>query len=209
MISAVIFDFDGVIVDSEKIHKKTFEDLLGLSISDERWYIEFAGTGSKRIFSKLIEENNLKLDADSLVEKRMGLFEEYVDQGEIQLMPGIFEFLHLLEKRHIKTAIASGGHSGYIDKIINQYQFVFDFIVSADDIPYRKPDPRVFLYASKNLDVEPEECVVFEDSYSGAQAAIDARMKLVWFQTYPSLIAPKCDLVVKDFVDPKIIDLIL
>ena len=80
----------------------------------------------------------------------------------------------------------------------------FDFILTADDTPYRKPDPKVFLIAAEALNVKPEECLVIEDSYSGCQAARAAGMKLVWFRPHPSMNTPPCDLVAEDFTDKKI-----
>ncbi|MBN1169737.1 HAD family phosphatase [Candidatus Micrarchaeota archaeon] len=204
MIKAVLFDFDGVIVHSEEFHKKTFEELLGISVDENRWFREFAGTGSGKIFARLLKENKIEASIDDLIEKRRLLFDVYVDQGKVPLIPGLKDFMEILKQKNIRTAIASGGHRGYIEKLNNIHGLSFDFVISADDIPYRKPDPKVFLTAAKALDVKPEECLVIEDSYSGAQAAKAAGMKLVWFRPHPSLEAPDCDLVSEDFTDQEI-----
>ena len=208
MIKAVLFDFDGVIVNSEQIHRKTFEELLDLSVDENRWFSEFAGTGSRRIFAKLLKENNITGNIDELVEKRREIFDSYVEKGDVLLVPGLKDFLAYLKGKNIRTAIASGGHRGYIEKLNNLYDLSFDFVLSADDTPYRKPDPKVFLMAAETLGVRPEECLVIEDSYSGCQAAKAAGMKLVWFQPHPSMKAPPCDLVATDFTDEQIKDII-
>ena len=202
MIRAVLFDFDGVIVDSEIIHKKTFQEMLNLEIPVERWYKEFAGTGSRKIFTKLIKENNLEGNVDDLVEKRRAIFNQYVKEGQVPLVPGIKEFLQCLKDKKIKTAIVSGGHRTYIEPLLEMYDLSFDFVVSADDNQYRKPDPKVFLLASDFLNVNPEECLVIEDSYSGAQGARAANMKLVWIRPHISMEPLDCDLIIGDFTDP-------
>jgi HAD superfamily hydrolase (TIGR01509 family) len=206
MIKAILFDFDGVIVDSEKIHMQTFMEILSLDVPENRWYNEFAGTGSRKIFVKLLEENSMNGNLDELVEKRRELFNQYLDR--LEATPGLKEFLQLAKQKQIKTAIVSGGHRGYIEALIDMLGLKFDFIVTADDIPYRKPDPRPFLIAAEKLGVKPEECLVIEDSYSGCQAARSAGMKLAWMKPHDSMNPPECDLVIEDFTNKEMSNLI-
>jgi HAD superfamily hydrolase (TIGR01509 family) len=203
MIKAVLFDFDGVIVKSEEIHRRTFVELMNMEIPSERWFREFAGTGSRKIFRKLLDEKGDEKDVNGLVEERRGMFNGYVEQGKINEMPGLTAFLDLLGEKGIKTAIVSGGHRGYIEKILSMMGISdrFQYVVSADDIPYRKPDPKPFLLAAEELGVKPEECLVVEDSYSGCQAARAAGMKLVWMRPHPAMNAPDCDIAIDDFTD--------
>jgi len=210
MIKAVLFDFDGVIVKSEDVHRKTFMDLMAMEIPQDRWYREFAGTGSRKIFKQLLGEKGQEKDLNGLVEKRRGLFEDYVEAGKIPEMPGLTQFLDSLDAAGIKSAIVSGGHRGYIERLIEMLGISgrFQYIVSADDIPYRKPDPEPFLIAARELGVKPGECLVIEDSYSGCQAARAAGMKLVWMRPYPEMNAPECDLTIEDFTDQKIMQLL-
>jgi HAD superfamily hydrolase (TIGR01509 family) len=206
MIKAVLFDFDGVIVKSEDVHRKTFIDLMTMEIPTERWFREFAGTGSRKIFKKLLDEKGEEKDVSGLVEERRGMFNDYVEQGKIPEMPGLTPFLEGLGAAGIKSAIVSGGHRGYIERLIGMLGITerFEYIVSADDVPYRKPDPEPFLLAAKELGVRPDECLVIEDSYSGCQAARSAGMKLVWMRPYPEMNAPDCDLAIDDFTSPKL-----
>jgi beta-phosphoglucomutase len=206
MIKAVLFDFDGVIVKSEDVHRKTFMDLMAMDIPRERWFREFAGTGSRKIFKRLLDENGQEKDIPGLVEERRGMFEGYVEAGKIPEMPGLTPFLDSLDNAGIKSAIVSGGHRGYIERLIEMLGIAkrFQYIVSADDIPYRKPDPEPFLLAAKALGVKPGECLVIEDSYSGCQAARAAGMKLAWMRPYPGMGAPECDLTIDDFNSPEL-----
>ena len=199
MIKAVIFDFDGVIVDSEKIHKQTFMEVLSIDVPENRWYNEFAGTGSRSIFERLLQENSMDGDPDELVKKRRELFNQYL--GRLEPIAGLRDFLKLLRKKNIKIAIVSGGHSSYIRPLLEMLGIseYFDYIVSADDTKFRKPDPRVFLLASQRFELRPGECLVIEDSYSGCQGARDAGMRLVWMRPEKSMNAPECDFVADDF----------
>lgn len=213
MVKAVLFDFDGVIVRSEPLHMRTFMDLLkpwGVEIQKERWYREFAGTGSGRIFRRLTEEYGIDADVSELVEKRRKMFIEHARSGELEEMPGLRAFLSLLRGKGISMAIVSGGHRSYIElllKLLGMESF-FGFIVSAEDLPARKPDPEPFLHAARKLGAAPSDCLVLEDSYSGCQAARSAGMKLVWVRPDPSMEPPECDLVVDDLRDEGIMALL-
>ncbi len=206
MIKAVLFDFDGVIVSSEEIHRLTFIELLSKDVPQKRWYSEFAGTGSRTIFKKLLDEDGKTGDADMLVEKRRIMFDKHVEAGEAKEIPGLSDFLYFLREKNIKTAIVSGGHRGYIEKIVDMLgiEDYFDYIVTADDVPYRKPDPKPFLMAAEFLGIVPEDCLVIEDSYSGCQAARSAGMKLIWMRPYPNMNEPQCDQIIDDFHDKQI-----
>ncbi|MFH1394005.1 MAG: HAD family phosphatase [Candidatus Micrarchaeota archaeon] len=203
MIHAALFDFDGVIVKSEPLHKKTFLNILspyGVEISDQRWFQEFAGTGSRRIFRALMDEYGIDADVEEFAEKRRAIFMQMCRDGRMHEMDGLKEFLKLLEEKGVKAAIVSGGNRGYIELLLESLGIKdsFSFIVSADDIPQRKPDPEPFLLASRELGVPPEECLVIEDSYAGCKAGRAAGMKVAWLRPYPSMEPPECDLVIEN-----------
>jgi HAD superfamily hydrolase (TIGR01509 family) len=212
MARAVLFDFDGVIVRSEPLHKRTFMELLspyGVEVSDERWYREFAGTGSRRIFKALADEHGVEVDIDELVSKRRAVFVEHVKKGELEVMPGLMELLAALKGKGIKMAIVSGGHRDYIEVLMDMLDIrqYFGAVVSAEDIPERKPDPGPFLHGAKALAIAPDECLVLEDSISGCKAARAAGMRLIWIRPDPSMDGPECDLEVEDLEDKRIIEL--
>jgi HAD superfamily hydrolase (TIGR01509 family) len=213
MILAVLFDFDGVIVRSEPLHKRTFMELLspyGVEVSDERWYREFAGTGSKRIFKALADEYGVEVDIEELVSKRRGVFVEHAKKGELGMMPGLMALLDSLKQKGIKMAIVSGGHRDYIEVLMDMLGLrdYFSAVVSAEDIKERKPDPGPFLHGAEALGIAPENCLVIEDSISGCKAARAAGMKLIWIRPDPSVDAPECDLEVDDLQDKRILELV-
>lgn len=204
MVKAVLFDFDGVVVQSEMLHKRTFLELLapyGVEVSDERWYKEFAGTGSKHIFEVLVKEHGIERDPEDLMQRRKGIYEGYVRQGMLKEMPGVRDFLRSLRERGIRTAIVSGSHRTNVQLTLETLGMrgLFDLIVSGDDLDVRKPDPEPFLLAARRLGVAPSECIAIEDSVSGMKAARSAGMRLVCVYSHPSVDTGVCDLTIKDF----------
>src|SRR5262249_11412981 len=113
MIKAVLFDFDGVVVLSEPLHKRTFMELLspyGVVVSEERWFREFAATGLRHIFDVVTKENGIDEGVSQLVEKRKKIYEGYVRGGELKEVPGVRAFLEALKKAGLRAAIVSGSH---------------------------------------------------------------------------------------------------
>jgi len=213
MIKAVLFDFDGVVVQSEPLHMGTFLDLLapyGIRVSEDRWYREFAGTGSRHIFEVLVKEHGLGLDVDGLVALRKAAYEARVRAGELKETPGVRGFLALLKKRDIRSAIVSGSHRTNVQAAIETLGLggFFDIIISGDDLHERKPDPGPFLHAAAMLGISPLDCLVIEDSYPGCEAAKRAGMKLAWLKpAAPVRPPPGFDAELSDFTGSALLKL--
>jgi HAD superfamily hydrolase (TIGR01509 family) len=204
MVSAVLFDFDGVVVQSERLHMKTFLELLapyGVKVSEERWYREFAGTGSRSIFERLVEEFRIDSSVDELVERRKKLYERCVRSGALKETPGVRDFLEALQAEGIKTAIVSGSHRTNVAAALSFFGLgrYFDLIVSGDESPSRKPEPGPFLHAAKKLGVRPEDCLVIEDSVAGCEAARRAGMNLAVMRSPALPFVGKYDKLIDDF----------
>jgi len=203
MIKGILFDFDGVLVRSEPLHMKTFLEMLepyGVQVPETRWYREFAGTGSKHIFTVLVKEFDLDLDVDELVQRRKGLYESRVRAGRLEAMAGAQAFLLETRRMGLKTAIVSGSHSTNVKAALEVLGLgPVDVIVSGDDLQKRKPDPAPFLKAAEMLELEPEGCLVFEDSVSGCEAARRAGMKLVFVRPVVEIEPGAYDLAIDDF----------
>lgn len=192
MIKAILFDFDGVIIQSEKLHMKTFLDLFekyGINVSEKRWYSEFAGTGSRHIIEVLAKELEAAENIDDLVQERKKKYEERVNAGELELTKGAVDFLKMIRKKGLKSAVVSGSHRTNVQLALKTFKLdkYFDLIVSGDDLKERKPSPVPFLHAAKLLNVKPEECLGIEDSKAGIQSLIAARIKLVIIRSPISL----------------------
>lgn len=206
MIRAVLFDFDGVVVQSEPLHLRSFRELLapfGVQISEERWYREFTGIGSTAILTALFRDFGIQEDVKTWVEKRKAHYQKLVQQGKLKTIPGARSFLRLLKKKGIRTAIVSGGHSTNIQLVLEKLKLspFFDTIVSLEDVQNRKPHPEGFLLAAQRLGVKPDECIAIEDSPNGISAAHAAKMKVVCVRSPAPIDLNKCDFVIGDYTE--------
>jgi len=145
-IKAVLFDFDGVVVQSELLHRKTFLDVLapfGIDVSVERWFQEFAGTGSRNIITRLLNEAGVKRNVDGLMAIRRDLYAELIKRGELRLVNGVRGFLQKLREMKIKCAVVSGGHRSNVNLALDRLGLkeFFEVVIGAEDITKRKIKP--------------------------------------------------------------------
>lgn len=204
MVKAILFDFDGVIVDTEPIHYKTFQETLtqfNIKIDEQRWYREFAGTGSPQIMRTLFKENEIKEDPDKWVDIRRERFWDYIKNNEIPLKKGLTEFLELLKEKGIKRAVASGSREDTVTYILEKNRIIdyFEIVLGRKSVEKIKPDPEIFLLGAKKLGLKPEECLVIEDSFSGITAAKRANIPFVCMESPGSHELKDCSAKIKDY----------
>ncbi|MBT5793999.1 MAG: HAD family phosphatase [Deltaproteobacteria bacterium] len=179
----VIFDFDGLLADSEPFHFKAYKEVFeryGHSLNPEEYWVEFTSKG-KGIAGE-IERHNLKIDVDP-VDMRKQKFEIYsrlCQSGEIKLFPGAVELVERLSQK-LSTAIASGSWTKDIRSILSgqNAENLFSIILGKESAPKEKPNPDIFLEAANQMKVAPESCFVIEDALKGLTASKAAGMKCV------------------------------
>lgn len=178
---AVIFDMDGVLVDSEPFHvqneKRMFRK-LGLDISDEE-HSRYMGTATDVMWEQIIRERKLTLDVAETTRQTIQQEIPYFQSLEkIEPMPGLVNLLEKLQESGIPMAVASSSDKAIIDIILEKsgLRKYFSHFVSSSEIGKSKPAPDVFLHAAGLLGVLPENCLVFEDSTNGIKAAKAAGM---------------------------------
>ncbi|MFC1690934.1 HAD family hydrolase [Nanoarchaeota archaeon] len=213
MIKAVIFDVDGVIVDSEPIHWKTFNiDLkpYDVKIPKKRWMKEFVGTGSLHIMKTIVKENNLierfNVDIDKMVKHRKFAFQKYLKDHKIKTIPGFKSFKNKLKKTGVKMIIASGGHRNNVMASLKASGVDHEFkdIITGDEAKKRKPNPDIYLQAAKLIKLKPKECMAIEDSPAGVTAAKKAGMFTIGLLTTSSKKQINhADFIIEDFMDKK------
>jgi len=189
---AVIFDFDGVITDSEILHLRAFNRVLAqhnIEITTKDYYKDYLGLTDFDCFEALVDEGRLKPDAQgikNLVKQKNRVFEELV-KTEGRIIEGVRDFLDVLKRNDIGMAICSGALLAEIELILKQSRLrpFFEVIVSAEQIKEGKPNPEGFLLALQRLNEEREnpiladECIVIEDSHWGLEAAKAAGMHTI------------------------------
>jgi len=191
MLKAIIFDFDGVIADTEPLHLKAFQLTLkenGIELSDEEYFENYLAYDDKTLFKELLKDRNYEHNEAQISElmNRKSEHFENVLKGNILVLEGVPEFISTISGKY-PLAIGSGAIRSEIIDILESggLREHFEIIVSADEVINCKPDPEVFIEALRrlnNLDsvsekISPQECLVIEDSTSGIKAAHSAGMK--------------------------------
>jgi beta-phosphoglucomutase len=192
MLQAVIFDFDGVITDSEILHLRAFNKVLaphGVELTKKEYYTKYLGLSDVDCFNTLIGERRLALDKSqvkTLVRQKTRIFEELA-RTDGKIIEGVREFLDMLAAEKVRTAICSGALRAEIELILEDANLrgFFEVIVSAEEVRRGKPHPDGFLLTLKRLNADgvtritAKRCVVIEDSHWGLQAAQAAGMQTV------------------------------
>jgi HAD superfamily hydrolase (TIGR01509 family) len=203
--AAVIFDMDGVIVDSEPLHQKAFETLfeeLGKKHDHGIVFHDYYGRSDKILLKDFIERHKLPLELEDLTQRKLKYFLQYLRERR-----PVFKELHALVPelaRHYKLAVASSNFRHIIDVVmeISGLRSHFNVIVGYEDIRFTKPDPEIYFTAAKRLGVRPSQCCVIEDAALGVQAAKMAGMTCIGLTTsLPAEKLARADFVAKNYDD--------
>ena len=185
MIKAVIFDLDGVIVDTANYHYLAWKRLaleLGFDLTlDQNELLK--GVSRMRSLDIILDLGGIKLSAsekERFANKKNGWFVEFVNEMKPEeIFPGVKDLLRSIRAQGLKVALASSSKNApSVIRLLN-IQNEFDAVVDGTMIIHSKPDPEIFLLAAKKLGIEPSSCVVFEDAEAGVEAALAAGMKCV------------------------------
>jgi HAD superfamily hydrolase (TIGR01509 family) len=184
MVEAVIFDMDGLMVDSEPIQSESFETVLREHGVEPRQndlgVIQTIGVTALDNWKILHSEYNLSpsLSLKELVARKREVYAELL-RGHIPPMPGLLPLIAMLEQQRIKKAVASSSSLGHISIVTAKLGLTFDAIVSGEHVKRGKPHPDIFLKAAELLHVQPSRCVVLEDAESGVNGGKAAGMKVI------------------------------
>ena len=185
MIKAVIFDLDGVIVDTAHYHFiawKRLADELGVPF-EEHDNERLKGVSRMQSMDIILELGALHISMDrkaQLADKKNTWFVEFVEKMKpSEIFPGVKQLLEELKSQGIKIALASSSKNARRVIELLQIENEFDAVVDGTMIVHTKPDPEIFLLASTMINVPASQCVVFEDAEAGVEAALAAGMKCV------------------------------
>lgn len=175
-LKAVLFDMDGVIVDTEPLHRKayfqTFKD-LNISVSEE-FYTSLTGTSTKKATSMIKEEFNLEVSPEEIATSKRKYFKQYFDTDpDFDLLPGVRELIINYYENNIKLVLASSASMNTINWVFDKFDIAKYFMgkISGADLEESKPNPEIFIKAAEIADEPRENCMVIEDSTNGIIAA--------------------------------------
>lgn len=179
---AIIFDMDGVIVDSEPVHEQAFRDVFREMGYGETHGIDFPryyGRSDRALWVDFIERHQPPWSLEELTEWKQRRFLEMIRRDQ-PIFHGLPELLEKLAPRY-RMAVASGSLHPVIDEVLamRDLRRFFPVVVSIQDVPRGKPKPDVFLRAADLLEVAPGDCCVVEDSAAGVEAALAAGMAVI------------------------------
>lgn len=182
MIKAIIWDMDGVLIDSEHIHAQIESEALskvGINIPPEEITKRYSGTKIEEEFSDAIEKSGKKVDFDQLMKMRNQLIEkDFVKQ--VGTIPFAYETLKKLSNKY-KQSLATSTEQGYAEAVLKRNKLLdfFNAKMFGTMVEKSKPNPEIFLKAAELLEVKPNESIVIEDSIHGFNAAKSAGMVLI------------------------------
>jgi len=207
---AVIFDLDGLILDTESIARIAWRRAaadFGFVLEDDL-YEKLIGLVTPDIGEVLRDAFGSEFNAEEAIKRAYGYFYEYIEKNSIEIKPGFFEMIELLDKAGIARAIATSSSKAFAGRKLAASGLVnkFGVVVCGDDVQNGKPAPDIFLAAAKKLGAAPKDCLVFEDSDNGVRAAHKAGMTIILIpdlkqpskeiaqmacKVYPSLVEAK------------------
>jgi HAD superfamily hydrolase (TIGR01509 family) len=175
VIDTLIFDFDGVIIDTETPDFNTWAEVFqshGVEL-ERAWWTSFIGGSSRRadICGRLEELTGRTVDRDSLMRERRRRYLEVVESNPV--LPGVVDYIHDAKELGLNLAVASSSNRAWVDghledRGLRQY---FDSVKCSDDVARVKPDPELYLLTAATLETVPGNTLVLEDSANGVNAA--------------------------------------
>jgi len=178
---AVLFDSDGVIVDTEGISLTSFRqatrEFIGTDLTEEE-VEEACGLRDVDIVSRLARNYEVSIDLEAYRERKSQLYIEEAEKHPVRSFPGVVDLLEHLRHERIPYALASSGPRVKIEFNLRlaRIRHLFPVIVSGEEVDRGKPEPDVFVEAARRIGMEPIRCVVVEDSINGIRAAKAGRM---------------------------------
>ncbi|EHL31380.1 HAD family hydrolase [Legionella drancourtii] len=195
MFEAVIFDFDGVILDSEPIHYEAccaVLGALGIKLSYTEFMAHYLGLADKDMFPKLLHDKGFHFSADEikqLIQQKENVYTHIISSREyLPLIADFEQFIFKIAFTVKKIAICSGSSRNEITAVLSKVrqgklQAYFNIIVTAEDVSIGKPSPEGYLLTAKRLQVSPSQCLVIEDTLHGVKAAKAAGMQVIGLLT--------------------------
>jgi len=201
---AVIFDMDGVICHTNPYHSLAFREFFSarnLAPTDEEFAAHMFGKSNSYILSHFFKRPVTGEELLQLEEEKESLFRK-IYEPHIDPIAGIMPFINELEANHVKLGVATSAPRANLDLILTKVNIrkKMASILASENVSKHKPDPEVYLKSAANLGLQPDQCLVFEDSFSGVSAALNAGMRVVGvLSSHSREELPPCNLYINDY----------
>lgn len=183
MIKAIIFDMDGLMIDSERVTFECYQERLkDMNLTmDEDFYKTLLGKPIKGIYQRFYDVYGNDFPIENVIQDVHQLMAERFETEGVPVKKGLVELLHYLKDNNYKTIVATSSNRDRVDKILAQAKITefFDDSICGDEVTKGKPNPEVFLKSCQKLGVNVDEAIVLEDSEAGIQASYDANIKVI------------------------------
>ena len=191
-LRALIFDVDGTLAETEELHRRAFNDAFAAAGLDWHWSVAdytllLRTTGGKERIARFLSEmggDPAEVDVAALHRDKTRRYGELVDQGALELRPGVRTLLSQARSVNLRVAVATTTSHPNVEALCRvcfakSADEVFDVIVAGDDVPAKKPAPDAYVLALSRLAVSPAQAVAFEDSANGLRAAMAAGLRCI------------------------------
>lgn len=212
---AVIFDMDGVICHTNPYHSLAFREFFSarnLTPTDEEFAQHMFGKSNSYILSHFLKRPVTGEEFLRMEEEKEGLFRK-IYEPHIEPITGIIDFITDLKQNNVKLGVATSAPYANLELILSKVNIreKLGSLLASENVKKHKPDPEVYLQSAANLGVTPDQCLVFEDSFSGVSAGLNAGMRVVGvLSSHTKEELPPCNLYINDYNDlsyTKIIEL--
>jgi len=210
---AVIFDMDGVICHTNPYHSMAFREFFStrdLAPTDEEFAQHMFGKSNKYILTHFLNRPVEGAEFLAMEEEKEGLFRK-IYAPHVDPIAGFMPFINDLNANGVKLGVATSAPLANLELILSKVlvRDLLGSILGSEDVKKHKPDPEVYLKSAANLGVTPEQCVVFEDSFSGVSAGLNAGMKVVGVLTsHTKEELPPCSFYINDYKELSYIDVV-
>ena len=206
MIKAVLFDMDGVLVESEKFINQAGVEMFrerGFNVDPDD-FLQFTGMGENRYLGGVAEKHNIPFDVETDKKRTYEIYAALV-RGKLKPLPGVIEFIEKCKTKGLRIAVATSADQVKMEINLREIKIpveTSDTTVNGLEIENKKPSPDIFLKAAERLDIDPEKCLVVEDAVSGVEAGKAAGARVLGLTTtFTDEDLSHADWIAKDLSD--------